>query len=112
MDTAENMSIRQGATLQFPVIADDDSAETVLFQAFKDGVIYIEELENFAIVDGKNQATIFTNDTNIPIDSYDYMYTINYSDGVTDKLPDPDACDGDCDFPQLIICDGGPSGVS
>lgn len=112
MDTDDNMSIRQGETLQFPVIADDVSAESVLFQVFKDGVIYIEEFEDFAVVEGKAQATIFTNDTNIPIDTYDYMLTINYSDGVVDKLPDPDDCDVDCEFPKVIVCDGGPGGVS
>lgn len=108
----DNISLRQGATLQLPIICDDVTAVDVRFKAFKENTIYIDELENFATVDGKRQATIFTNDTNIPIDSYDYMLIINYSDGVIDKLPDPDECDGDCEFPQLIICDGGPDGVS
>lgn len=112
MGSFDNMSIRQGATLQFPIVADDVSAQSVQFQAFKDGIVYIDEFEPFTIVNGKAQATIFTNDTSIPIDTYDYMITINYSDGATDKLPDPEDCDGECEFPKLIICDGGPSGVS
>lgn len=104
-----DITLRQGETLQIPVEADDLSAQTVQFQAVKDGIIFIDETESF--VDGK--ATIFTNDTLLEIGEYQYMLTITYSDGVIDKLPDPSAClNGDCELPQLIICQGVFPGVS
>ena len=106
MDT---ITIRQGETLQIPIEADDSTAVSVQFQVVKDGIIYLDVLENF--VDGK--ATIFTNDTLLEIGDYEYIVTITYEDGVVDILPDPTDCvDGDCDFPAFIVCKGAVIGIS
>ena len=107
-----DISIRQGETLQIPITADDTSAVSVRFQAAQDGVVYIDEEENFTIVDGKAVATISTQNTTLPVGEYEYMLTITYSDGVIDKLPDPQNCDGDCSLPALNICEGEFTGVS
>lgn len=94
------ISIRQGETLQLPIKADDDSAISVTFQVAKNGTIFIDETENFS----NGKATIITNDTNHAIGEYEYMLTVEYPDA-TDKLPDPEACeDGECDLPKFIIC--------
>lgn len=104
-----DITIRQGETLQIPIEADDSSAVGVQFQAAQDGVVYIDETENF--VDGK--ATIKTDDTQLATGEYEYMLTVTYSDGVIDKLPDPGDCmDGDCELPKLIVCQGTFTGVS
>lgn len=107
-----DMTIRQGETLQIPIEADDVSAVSVLFQAAQDGVIYLEELENFEVVEGKATATIFIQDTNLPTGEYEYMLTIVYEDGSIDKLPDTTDCGDDCSLPLLIICEGDFIGVS
>jgi hypothetical protein len=106
MDT---ITIRQGETLQLPFEADDVTAVSVQFQVVKDGIIYIDELENF--VTGK--ATIFTNDTLLEIGDYEYIVTIVYADGVVDILPDPSTCEeGDCDLPLFTVCKGAVLGIS
>ena len=106
MDT---ITIRQGETLQIPIEADDSTAVSVQFQVVKDGIIYLDVLENF--VDGK--ATIFTNDTLLEIGTYEYIITVTYEDGVVDILPDPDECEGDdCDFPEFVVCKGVVIGIS
>ena len=106
MDT---IKIRQGETLQIPIEADDSTAVSVQFQVVKDGIIYLDVLEQF--VDGL--ATIFTNDTILEIGDYEYIITITYEDGVVDILPDPANCgDGDCDFPTFTVCRGAVVGIS
>lgn len=102
-----DITIRQGETLQIPIVDDDTSAVSVQFQVVQDGVIYIDETENFVIVDNQAQATIETNDTNLDTGVYHYMFTVTYSDGVVKKLPSPDeGCNGDCELPDFIVCAG------
>lgn len=103
-----DISIRQGETLQLPITADDSSALAAQFRVFKNNVVFIDETEAFIDVDGKQSATIFTNDTNLPVDSYEYSLTIEYSDGVISIFPDSNACDDDCSFPRFIVCEGNP----
>lgn len=100
-----DITIRQGETLQIPIVADDTSALSVQFQVASEGIVYIDEVETFTIVDDKAEATIETNATNLETGEYQYMLTITYSDGAIDKLPDPDNCDG-CDLPKFIVCEG------
>lgn len=98
-----DLTIRQGETLQIPIESSDVSAETVQFQAAKDGVIYIDETAQF--VNGK--ATIWTNNTDIQIGVYEWMLTVTYSDGLIDKLPDQNDCEeDDCKLPTLTVCKG------
>jgi hypothetical protein len=108
-----DISIRQGETLQIPVVADDITATTVRFIATQEGVIVYDLTETFSVVDGKANATIRTEDTFIETGEYEYMLVVKYSDGTTDILPDTENCiDDDCELPKLIMCKGLPSGVS
>lgn len=102
-----DIKIRQGETLQIPVVSDDTSAASVQLQVAQNGTVYINEIETFTVNDdGKAEATIRTDDTSLPTGDYEYMLTVIYQDGSIDKLPDPDECDGDCRLPKFIVCEG------
>lgn len=108
-----DISIRQGETLQIPVVADDITATTVRFIATQEGVIVYDITEPFTVADTKANATIITNDTYIEIGEYEYMLVVEYSDGTVDILPDTEHCtDDNCELPKLVVCKGIPSGVS
>lgn len=98
--------IRKGETLELNIKADDNTAETVQFLvAQDDGTVLINETANFTTEDEVTSATIRTNDTNHPLGSYDYQFTITYSDDFIEILPDSSACTGDCELPKLTICE-------
>ena len=99
-----DISIRQGETLSLAVTIDDDSAQTLqLLVEDSDGNIVINESTSFATVDGVTSATIQTNNTDLDIGDYSYMFVVTYSDDVIEKLPNVAECD-DCDLPKLTIC--------
>lgn len=103
----EDLQIRQGETLTLNIESDDLTAETIRLVAKKPNEnAIIDELENFSTVDGKRIAVIETSDTNKPVGTYEYMLTITYADGSIKKLPDASACEeGDCELPELTICE-------
>lgn len=103
----ENLQIRQGETLTLNIESDDLTADTIRLVVKKPNEnAIIDELESFSTIDGKRIAIIETSDTNHPIDTYEYMFTITYADGTIKKLPDASACEeGDCDLPELTICE-------
>lgn len=105
------MYVRQGETFQLPIENDDLSATTVQFVAWNDDGRIIDEIENFIITGDKTVATI-SKVVNDPLGTYNYLIIVTYSDGNIDKLPDPDECDGDCELPELIICEAEPILVS
>lgn len=103
----DNLQIRQGDTLTLTIESDDTTADTVRIVVKKPNVTaVIDEIASFSLVDGKTIAIIETSDTNIPIDTYNYMLTITYTDGTIKKLPDASNCtDGDCELPELTVCE-------
>lgn len=103
----DNLQIRQGETFTLNIESDDLSATTVRIVAKKaNETAVIDETANFATEDGKRLATITTSDTNLPIGTYLYMLTLTYADDSIKKLPDASNCEqGDCDFPELTICE-------
>lgn len=103
----DNLQIRQGETLTLNIQSDDSSADTVRIVVKKPNEnAIIDEMASFSVVDGKTVAIISTSDTNKPIDTYQYMLTITYTDGSIKKLPDASDCEeGDCTLPELIICE-------
>lgn len=103
----ENLQIRQGETLTLNIESDDATATDVRLVVKKANEnAIIDETANFSVVDGKTVAVIETSDTNHAVDTYEYMLTINYSDGTIKKLPDASSCEeGDCDLPELTICE-------
>lgn len=112
----EDMRIRQGETLTLTIIEKDLTAESVTFTAKKtDDIPVISQTVSFVTEDDVRVAEFNIDTTAIPVDEdgYAYMYTINYSDGTVEKLPDSDECDSDdCELPVLIICEAIDVGVS
>lgn len=102
----DNLQIRQGETLTLNIESDDLTAQTVRIVVKKPNEnAIIDEIANFSTVDGKRVAVLETTDTNKPVDTYQYMLTIEYADGTIKKLPDASNCDdGDCSLPELEIC--------
>lgn len=109
-----DLQIRQGETLSLTIESDDTTASTVRLVVKKTGQsIIIDETANFSTIDGKRVAVIETDDTNHTVDTYNYMLTVTYADGTVKKLPDASDCaDGDCDLPELTICEAIDLGVS
>ena len=108
-----DLRVRQGATLQIPIVADDVTATTAILDVFKDGVIYLTVSEPFVINDGKAETTLIEETVTLDIDDYEYTITVEYSDGFTEIYPDPDDCmDDDCSLPTFTVCEGVPTGVS
>ncbi len=97
-----DMEIYQGQTIRQSVTVEDDGAVTATFVATDGATNLIEE--TFTFIDKTAQMNILN--TNIPGGSYDYYIRIDWDDGSVDYLPDSSNCnDGECDFPQLIICE-------
>lgn len=110
MDT---LKIRQGETLSIKIESEDESAVTARFISRKENETpVIDVVASFAAVDGKWVAMIETTDTNKPVGDYLYSVVLTFLDDTIDKLPDPDECEGDCDFPTLTICEALDLGVS
>lgn len=103
----ENLQIRQGETLTLTVESDDISADTIRLVVRKTNENPIIDIgATFATIDGKRIATLETSDTIKTPGTYKYMLTIEYIDGTIKKLPDASLCEeGDCDFPELTICE-------
>lgn len=110
MDT---LTVRNGATLPLSVTIDDDTADSVTIivkEAVNDSSYLITETANF--VSGTADLTISAAQTNIEPGDYIYQLTVNYSNGAVEKYPDIANCDGDCEFPEFIVCDSLDLGVS
>lgn len=96
-----DFTIQQGETLRLLVTVDEegaDSAELVVTDGTTD---LITNTVSFVGL----EADLTTNDTIIPVGSYDYYIRVTWDDGTSDIIPDVTDCDGDCEFPQLIICE-------
>lgn len=110
MDT---ITIRNGASLSLQVNTDDDEAQSVAI-IVKDTVnaasYLIFETANFTA--NVANLEISAAQTNITPGDYIYQLTVTNSDGTIEKYPDVANCDGDCDFPEFIVCDSLDLGVS
>lgn len=102
-----DMQIRQGETLTLNIQSDDPTAENVRLVVKKPNEnAVIDIMADFSVVDGETVAIIETSQTNLPVGVYEYMLTITYSDASIKKLPDASDCEeGDCDLPELTICE-------
>lgn len=96
-----DITIGQGATIRESVTFTEDGADTVWFIATNGTTNIIEE--DFPVVD--NVADIVVTDTLKPAGDYDYYYKIVYDDNSIDYIPNLEDCDGDCEFPELTICE-------
>jgi hypothetical protein len=96
-----DLKIHQGESIREKVMVDEADAVTAEFIA-TDGVTNIIEITaNFVGL----AAYLNTNQTIVPVGSYDYYYRITWGDGSIDILPDTSNCEGNCTFPQLIVCE-------
>lgn len=88
-----------GASLNFVVVQSERTSVsiTVVIKSKTDGSVQ-EFTETF--VDGKASFAISTLD----VGKYEYQINENYDSGAPDKFPNNDNCDGDCTFPEIIIC--------
>jgi hypothetical protein len=101
-----DLSIRQGETLILSTTNDDLTADTLqLLVSNSNDVVVINETENFTTTNGIRGAEIRTNETDLPTGEYTYMLIVTYADGTIEKLPNTEACDGDCSLPTLTICE-------
>lgn len=97
----EDMSIYQGETLRQTVTVEEEGAVTAEFIATDGTTNVLETIANFEGL----TADLTTNDTAINPGSYDYYIRITWDDDTVDILPNLSECEGECEFPQLIICE-------
>lgn len=102
-----DITIGQGETIRQTVTVHDQGAVTATFIATDGTTNVVEEAVAFGAFTEEDGATadISTTDTIIPVGSYDYYIKIDWDDSSVDYLPDFSDCDGECDLPQLIICE-------
>lgn len=96
-----DLTYQQGETIRLTVTVEEEGAATAEFVATDGTTDVITSTANF---DGLT-ADLTTNDTVIAPGSYDYYIRITWDDDSVDILPDTADCDGECIFPQLIICE-------
>lgn len=96
----DDIQIQQGETIRQTVTVEETGAATAEFIATDGTNNLIEVTASFTDL----TADISTNDTVIPAGSYDYYIRITWDDDSVDILPNAQDCDGECEFPQLIIC--------
>lgn len=96
-----DFTIGQGETIRDTVTVEEEGAVSATFIA-TDGTTNIIELE-VPFVD--LEAVVTITDTVVPPGTYDYYYKIVWDDDSVDYLPDFSNCEGDCEFPKLIICE-------
>lgn len=110
-----DIKIRKGESVPLTLTSKDETAISVQFLASdSDDQIVINESASFSDVDGKRIAylVLSSDDTDLDVGEYKYMYVITYPDDIVRKLPDVSNCEGDCTLPTLTICESIEVGVS
>lgn len=97
--------VRDGETFEVTLTDTDLEASTAVMTVSDDtGIIIHQETGTYATVDGKRVATIAF-EADFPVDTYYYMYTVNYTLPRNRKFPNTDECKGECELPKFIVCD-------
>lgn len=98
----KDMKIRAGARLNFTVErADSDAVSATFLAVFEDVVI-----TDTVVYDSEGLAAFqFDSPDTDEVGTYEYQVSENFSAGSPDIYPSADACDGDCEFPTLEICE-------
>lgn len=110
----DDLKVRLGETLQFPVKERDETALTVRFIAKdQDNVVVLNVLESFE--DSSENPTyprvanfvIDTSSLDLTSDTVNYHYNliVLYEDDVIEIFPAVEECEGECDLPELIVCE-------
>ena len=97
----KDIKLQQGETLRLTITVEEAGAATADFVA-TDGIADV--ITSTVAFDGLT-ADVSTNATAINPGTYDYYVRITWDDSTIDILPNATDCDGDCEFPQLIICE-------
>lgn len=97
----KDIQIGQGETIRDTITVEEEGAVTATFVATDGESNVIEEIVNF---DGLT-AEVVVLDTVKPPGTYDYYYKITWDDDSVDYIPDFSNCQGECELPQLIICE-------
>lgn len=79
----------------------DDSAVQAIFYVGKPGQTPILNIPA-ALTDGAGSFVFDTEDTKIPLGTYNYQINIEYSDGIIEKYPAPEDCPED-ELPEFIV---------
>lgn len=97
--------VREGATFEETFTDTDVTASTLtLTISNTGGTILFEKTENY-VVEGEEAIATISFEVDLPVETYQYMYTITYDDGFVVKLPDPEGCeDESCDLPLFVVC--------
>lgn len=101
----QDMIIRAGEQLTFPVYQGDPSSVSATFIAEFEGNIITDTV---AYDDGIAVFEFDSPETDIE-GVYSYQINENFSTGSPDIYPSPEGCDGDCGFPTLEICESLPT---
>ncbi len=104
----QDITIGQGETIRQSITVEETGAVSAQFIATNGTANVITgPVQAFSGL----TASLTILNTAITPGSYNYYYKIIWSDGSKDYIPNFSNCDdGDCEFPQLIIC--GVPGVS
>lgn len=99
-----DLQIRAGARLTFTVQRASDDAVSATFIAVLDTPETI--ITDTVAYDSEGLAVFEFDspDTDI-VGTYEYQVNENFEEGSPDIYPSLDGCDGDCDLPNLIICE-------
>lgn len=98
----QELRIRSGARLTFTVQRASDDAVSATFIA-QSGTTIITDTVPYDS-EGVAEFQFDSPDTDT-VGTYDYQVNENFTEGSPDIYPNTDGCDGDCDFPQLVICE-------
>jgi hypothetical protein len=102
-----NFTLRQGETLRIAVESDRPDATDVEFTIdaidTSDAPLLLKQTATFT---SGVAEIVFTavQTANIKVGQYEYMVTVNHSNGDVEKLPDANCQDGSCELPKVIVC--------
>lgn len=96
----DNLTIRQGAKLDFTIYQADDRSVSATFTAVMNDII-IEETVLYT--NGEAHFTFGSPDTDV-VGIYEYQVAENFASGSPDIYPNNTGC-ADCSFPTLEICE-------
>lgn len=99
----DNMTVRQNGKLTFTVNRADDDAVSATFIMQLDDLIVTETVA----YDSDGLALFDIDDTSV-VGVYQYQINENFESGNPDIYPNLDDCDGDCDLPEVEICESLP----
>lgn len=101
MDT---ISIRYGEDVTLPIDASNASAVSAALFVGLPGEAYVFT-KTAALTDGVGVFELDSDDTSIPLGTYNYQINVTDDDGDVKKYPSPDSDCEDCGFPEFIVCE-------